>query len=154
MPKLTFYRQKRVDGGIRTGVELDGETILEEFEAGEGERDPALLWYVDLRCDGSGVPNDADEAARWLLLKAPVIEEGFSRFANQLRRVGADVDAYPLLWSEFPDPGEGVAMKIACSTTRLTDARGIAEILDDVRSHWSERIEAMIKECADLSPRD
>ena len=52
MPNLTFYRQKRVDGGVRTGVELDGETVASLFEEGDPERDPALLWFVDLRCEG------------------------------------------------------------------------------------------------------
>jgi len=67
MPKLIFYRQKRYDQAIRTGVELDGETIAERYEEGGSEPDPGLLWYVDLRCEGSAIPDGFDEAAHWLL---------------------------------------------------------------------------------------
>ena len=31
MPDLTFYRQKRVDGGVRTGIDLDGVTVCEDI---------------------------------------------------------------------------------------------------------------------------
>jgi hypothetical protein len=78
MAQLLFYRQKRVDGGVRTGLDLDREEIAEHFEEGELERDPALLWYVDLRCDGPGVPADGEAALQWLIDYAPVIREGFS----------------------------------------------------------------------------
>ena len=50
--ELSFYRQKRQDGGIRTAVTVDGDTVLHRFQPGEGASDPALLWYVDLRCAG------------------------------------------------------------------------------------------------------
>ena len=62
MPKLVFYRQKRYDGAIRTGLELDDDPIAEHYEEGSGERDPALLWFVDLRCKGPGIPGDPDDA--------------------------------------------------------------------------------------------
>ena len=35
MTTINFYRQARVDGGKRTGVEIDGETVLERFESGK-----------------------------------------------------------------------------------------------------------------------
>ena len=40
MPNLTFYRQARIDGGIRTGIELDEDTVFEYFEEGGSEPDP------------------------------------------------------------------------------------------------------------------
>jgi hypothetical protein len=159
MPKLTFYRQKRFDGGIRTGLEwgldldptFEGEsTLLERFEPGEEERDPSLLWFVDIRCEGPGVPSSLDEAPRWFLSTKPVIDDGLARFADHLRQVGADLDHYPLEWSEFPNT-DNVERKIVCSAIRRTVCRELSEILDDVREHWSEWIEEMIEEQAATS---
>jgi hypothetical protein len=161
MPKLTFYRQKRFDGGIRTGLEWGFEfdatsegdaTLLERFEPGDEDRDPSLLWFVDIRCDGPGVPRLLEEAPRWFLSTKPVIDDGLARFADHLRRVGSDLDDYPLEWSEFPN-ADDVERKIVCSANRRIECRELAEILDDVRDHWSEWIEEMIEEQA-ASPRN
>ena len=46
---------------------LDEFTVLDRFEEGSADHDPALIWSVDLRCNGSGLPVDADGACRWLL---------------------------------------------------------------------------------------
>lgn len=45
MKSLTFYHQKRKDGGVCTGVELDGERVLEQFKPGGGLQDSALEWF-------------------------------------------------------------------------------------------------------------
>lgn len=163
MPYLTYYRQKRADGGIRSGVELGveleggdigSETILDRFEMGEGDRDPALLWFVDVRCEGPGVPNDAEAARQWLLSTSPTIEDGFARFADRLRRVGSDLDDYPLQSADFPDEGDNVERRIVCSAIRRLDARGLAVILDDIRVHWGGRIREMIAQIAAYAPQD
>jgi len=41
MPTITFFRQARNDGGVRTGIEVEGQTVLSRFE-GEEADDPAL----------------------------------------------------------------------------------------------------------------
>lgn len=135
MPKLIFYRQKRYDGAVRTGVELGGETIAETFEEEGGEPDPALLWYIDLRCEGPGIPDDPDTAWRWLLDISGVIRDGFARYSERLR-AGADVDVYSLTWSDFTGVPDGVTMSIACSAIRRVDARGMSTCLKDVGENW------------------
>ena len=137
MAKLTFYRQKRLDGAIRTGVELDGDPIADRYEGGEGERNPILLWFVDLRCDGPGIPDDPDDAFQWLFDQAPVIRDGFARYAEVLG-VGADMDLYALTWSDFSGVPEGVSMTIACSGTRRVDARELARIVAEIGDRWEE----------------
>ena len=154
MPRLVFYRQKRFDGGFRMGVELNEETILEQFEPGKNEPDPLLLWFVDVRCKGSDVPADAVASPQWLLSTGSIISEGLTRFADHLRRVGVDIDGDTLQWSEFPDDNDGVERKIVCSASRRFNAVEIAEIVDDIRDHWSDRIEAMIANPAELVSRD
>jgi hypothetical protein len=134
---LTFYRQKRYDDGVRMGVELNDWELAHYFEEGKGERDPSLLWYVDLRCDGSGIPDDPDDAAHWLAQHSPSIKEGFARFAEKLK-VGADPDLYSLYWNEFPEVPEGVDMKIACSAVRRIEGREMSAILAETGKRWDE----------------
>ncbi len=142
MPKLVFYRQKRVDGAIRTGVELDDETLTERFEDGGGEPDPALLWYVDLRCEGPGIPGDGDDAWRWLLDRSSIIREGFSRYTEEIR-AGADRDIYSLIWGGFRDVPASVSMKIACSAIRRVDAREMSAVLAEIGNRWDEIIQSI-----------
>jgi hypothetical protein len=137
MPKLIFYRQKRQDGAIRTGVELDDRTIAERYEEGEEEHDPALLWYVDLRCIGPGIPDDPSGAEHWLLRQSPIIHDGYARYAETLR-VGADPDLYSLTWSDFVGVPEDVRMTIACSAIRRIDAREMSSILAEIGGRWDE----------------
>lgn len=153
MSGMVFYRQKRFDGGIRTGVELGQETILEHFEVGSEDRDPRLLWYLDVRCQGPGVPTDVESARHWFLETASIIKGGLTRFADESRRVGVDKDSYPLEWSDFPSGDDGVNRKLVCSLAQRMDGRDLAEIVDDVSRHWSERLESMIAEQIEYSAR-
>jgi hypothetical protein len=142
MPHLTFYRQKRIDGGIRTGLEIDQETIFEEFEEGGPESDPTLVWYADLRCDGPGVPGTEEAAWPWLLDHEERFVEGFMRCAGEYL-TGIDPDAYPLLWSDFSNPPRDVSLTIAYSARRKLDGRAMAAVLTDIGEHWAERIRDM-----------
>lgn len=137
MAKLVVYRQKRYDGGVRTGLDLNGVPLAEHFEAGQAERDSSLLWFVDLRCEGPGVPDDPDAAMDWLVEQADTVREGFARYAERLR-VGADKDLYSLTWSDFPAVPEGVTMAIACSAVRRVDAREMSSILAGVGDGWDD----------------
>jgi hypothetical protein len=137
--KIIFYRQKRRDGGIRTGVEINGETALglEEGFAGD-ELDPVLLWFVDLRCEGKKLPTDPEEVREWLLKHSPVIRAGFETLAGQIG-AGIDFNTYPYLWP-VPNAPRGVHMTIACSAMRRNDARAIREVLSDIATHWQETL--------------
>src|SRR5947207_6480872 len=85
MPKLKFYRQRRVDGGTRTGIDVDNEEMWHRFEEPpEAEADPALVWYVDVRCHGPAVPAGREEARVWLLKNTPVIKRAFEQIADKL----------------------------------------------------------------------
>jgi hypothetical protein len=140
MPKLTFYRQGRADGAIRTGIELDDETIFENYEETERDVDPTLLWYVELRCKGSAIPSDPPEAKQWLLGNEAIGREGFSRCASEVE-AGRDVDLYPFLWSKFSGVPKDVEMTIACATNRRIWALSVPKLLEDFAEHWRERIE-------------
>jgi hypothetical protein len=42
MSRVVFYRQLRMDGGYRTGLEVDGETVYGLFEEGQTDNNPRL----------------------------------------------------------------------------------------------------------------
>ena len=84
MKTIDFYRQARVDGGERTGVEVNGETVLEQFEPGDKEEDAALLWFVDVRCAGDSLPGEAESVREWLLEKGSIIQTRLREIANEL----------------------------------------------------------------------
>lgn len=138
MSSLVVYRQRRVDEGMRTGIELDSRTIGHKFEEGGEDRDPALRWYVDLRCEGPGLPHEAGAAFKWLNDQEMLIRENFSEYADRLS-AGADLDDYPLEWI-FPSHPDGVRMKIACSAVRRVDSREISSILKGISREWPDLI--------------
>ncbi len=143
---LAFYRQKRADGGIRTGIMIKGDTVLGRFEDGQDDYDPSLVWSVDLRCFGSGLPESGEEGRQWLLDHESIIREGFDRYSDDLC-AGSDVTGpYLLEWSRFPRPVPGVELKIACGALRRIDALSLAGILAEISLHWRDLIEGLSAE--------
>ena len=132
--KINFYRQARVDGGKRTGVEIDGEPVLEWFERGSEPEDSALLWFVDIRCSGSSLPDEAEAARDWLLKNA-IIQKGVRDVANELR---AGIDFSAPISRRIPNVGKGITVEIFCSAMRRIEAREIADALAETSSHWKE----------------
>jgi hypothetical protein len=128
----------RQDGGLRTAVTAEDDHLLHLFQRGKKPDDPALLWYVDVRCQGARLPTEAEQARQWFLDQAPVIREALTELAEKLH-AGVDSEGWPLLW-EVPHHPRGVRMTIACSAVRRMAALDIASILTDLRDHWEEII--------------
>jgi hypothetical protein len=135
----------RVDGGKRTGIEIDGEAVLERFERGNETEDSALLWFVDIQCSGDNLPNAAETAREWLLAKASIIQAGLREVANELR---AGIDFSAPISRPIPNVEKGITVKISCSAIRRLQARDIAAALDEISSHWKE----FLKELEVLEP--
>jgi len=142
MPRLTFYRQYRADGAVRTGIELDEDMIFERYEEGAPESDPTLLWYVDLRCIGPELPTDPRAAKQWFLEHEQIIRAGFTQCAAEVE-AGRDLELYPLLWTKFSAAPPNVEMTIACATNRRMWGLSVPKLLEDVAAHWRERIEQL-----------
>jgi hypothetical protein len=132
MKSLTFYHQKRLDGGIRTGVELDGERILECFEPGSPLEDPKLLWWIDVRCSQKTWPSEPEEVRAWLLENAQRIEGGLSVFAAEL---GAGID---INWpaKHVVSSRTGLKIEIFCSAMRRVGGREIQAELSNLAKNW------------------
>jgi len=134
MAKLNFYRQTRQDGGSRTGLEINNVLRLMNFVPGTGDPDPALAWYVDVRCDGNGVPAEKEPARLWLLQNAPRFQDGLHRIAEELQR-GIDDDIYPVQRVMLNPPAEST-VKLVCSAMRREEARDIAQKIEMMKSEW------------------
>lgn len=139
MHTITFYRQARNDGGIRTGVEVDGATAAAHFEKGRTPSDPALLWYVDVQCSAKRLPTDPDAAQQWLVEHRDAIVKVIAALAEKVP-AGYDPDDWPLRLSRTIG---GVNIRVSCSAVRRQDARQIARILDDIATHWSDRLQSL-----------
>ena len=149
MAKLLFYRQERADGGVRTGIELLGSPIAERFEEEASEPDPVLLWAVDLRCDGAGVPESPDDALRWLSDLTPAISAGFDRAAATIG-VGIDPDVSIRLFSDFDGLPAEVSLSIGCAVKDRETGREIGGVLREIGRNWEALLDAFeIPEWAD-----
>src|SRR5437867_195824 len=128
MDKLNFYRQKRRDGGLRTGIEFNDARVLERFEPGDSPQDSALLWFVDVRCSGGSLPSEPESVRRWFLQKGGFIRAALHELSKELV---AGIDPGWPIRRTIPTP-DGMRMAVYCSATRRLTGREIAEILSDL----------------------
>jgi hypothetical protein len=137
MSTVIFYRQTREDSGVRTGIEINNLTAFESFESNGDDHDPALRWYVDIRCEGNELPNTAGLVREWLLKNAMYIRDGLAVLADKVR-AGVDL-GFPLKWT-VPNVPNGVSVVVTCSALRRIDAREIANILNGIGQHWEQLV--------------
>lgn len=132
MDKLTFYHQKRQDGGLRTGVDFNDERVLERYEPGDLPRDSALTWFVDIRCTGEALPSDPEAIREWFLNQSGPIQTALRQLAKDCS-AGIDKD-WPLK-RQIPT-SDGVTMAIYCSAMRRLSGREIAFVLGELEAKW------------------
>jgi hypothetical protein len=147
MSTLILFQQARVDGGVRTGMEVDGTTAFMDFQEGAEEYDPALLWYIDLTCEGELLPHDAEAARQWLRGASPAVVRALETAAEELR-LGFDSDVRPFERS-FPDAIPSVNLVLCASAMRRVEGREIASKIKNLAEHWDETI-AQLKPLASV----
>ena len=140
MKTLNFYHQKRKDGGIRTGVDFNGERVLEQFMSGRIPPDSALEWFVDVRCQGRRLPDDPDEIRHGLLEHGGEIQSHLEKMAARLR-TGIDPE-WPFT-SEEVSTGDDVEIKIVCSAILRRTGRDISRVLLELKQAWPRLIGAL-----------
>ena len=141
MTKITFYRQARQDGDIRTGLSINDDVVFDRYD-GHKRRNPVLRWFVDVRCEGKQLPTDAEDAREWLLTHDAVIKAGLNEFAEKLQ-AGIDVVAWPVSFKIKHAP-RGIRMNLVCSAVRMVDSREIATILSTVAEHLEEYLKGLL----------
>ena len=137
MTKLTFYHQVRADGGKRTGIESDTETLLHHFAPGGKEHDPALLWYVDLRCEGERLPDTPEGAREWFVRNEGYFVAQLRAIANDGLSVGFDAELMPLQ-RNLADAPDGARVTVVVSAVKRLLGRDIAPRLCELADHWGE----------------
>jgi hypothetical protein len=148
LSNLVFFRQGRVDGGIRTGIDAFDTPLLEsvENEAPYDESMPVLSWAIEVRCKGKGLPRTAEEARDWFSKHQGVIRSGLASLAEELR-VGLDRDLYCYKWNEFASQPKDVQLTLACSAHRRTDGMSLARHVRAFADHY----EAFLNRLSDVN---
>jgi hypothetical protein len=141
MPHLSFYRQKRIDGALRTGIEVETTTVWHRYVDGDEDADPVLIWFVDLRCHGKSLPTDPDAVLAWFLRHTTLIREAFSDLAEELR-AGMEPDLLPLQRAVRGAP-RGVQMRVVFSAMRRVDGLGMAEVFRDLATNWETILQSL-----------
>ena len=136
MSQLTFFRQARADGGVRTGVELDGDLLLHRFEEGAAEDDPGLIWFIDVGFEGEGLPHGAEAVRDFLLARASEIASALAQMSDDISRTGVDSGAWPLR-RRAPATTDGVSITLTCSAIRRLEGREIANKLSELARDWA-----------------
>jgi hypothetical protein len=138
MGTLAFFRQARVDRGMRTGVDWNETPLLHDFQEGGDEHDPAIIWYVDVEFVGDALPVDAEKARQWLVRRGTTVAAALRSLADDLS-LGIDVGSWPVKRAVVGLP-RGVTGAISCSAVRRIDCRHIAERLHELADHWRQII--------------
>ena len=136
MAAVTFYKQVRADGGVRVGIEIDGSIVFHQFDKGTEEFDHALVWHIDVRCEGKPVPGTPEEARHWLLQVAPIVKKGLHDLATDLE-VGLDIEPYPLRRSVAAAPANST-ITIVCSAVHRLSGLQIAQELKKLATQWDK----------------
>lgn len=137
--KLTFYHQKRRDGGVRSGVEFNEQRILERFEPGASPEDSALIWFVDVRCSGENLPSEPDSIRQWFLNHAETIRTELYKLSQELI---AGIDSGWPVKKEIAAQG-ALRMAIYCSAIWRLSGREISHILSGLGDRWSAVIQSL-----------
>jgi len=140
MKTMTVYHQKRQDGAVRSGVDLNGERVLERFVSGRREPDSSLEWFVDVRFRGKALPTTPGAIRRWLLEQAEEVAAALDQMADGLR---AGVDESGLRRPETRLSEKGLSMEIVCSTVKRLTGRDIARVLRGLKRSWKGLIESL-----------
>lgn len=138
MPQITFYRQARIDGGTRMGVEVDGETVLGRFDELGRDDDPVLAWFLVVECRGDDLPTDGEAARNWLLAHGDELRPALANLADAMA-AGIDFDLWPMRRTLLePTAHRPFSAEVTCAAFRRGDGQRIAAQLADLSDHWDE----------------
>jgi hypothetical protein len=144
MTQLTFYQQQRVDGGLRTGIDLDGQTLAESYLSGEEETDPALKWYIDLRYRGANLPTDVDAVRNWFRSREAECVLTLQQVSEELT-AGLDRDVLPYRKEFISSSTPDVKLEVATSAQNRIAALQVAEHFRNLAVNWRSNLESLVE---------
>jgi hypothetical protein len=139
MPKIRFYRQQRYDGGVRTGFGVEDQPLLEAYETGSAESDPALTWYVDIELEGKNLPHDVEAARGWIIDNGQSIISCLRSLAERLAIGLDDTTQWPYLIAIDGLP-RGVRGDVRISAVRGLAEGELAQRLNQLAAEWTATI--------------
>jgi hypothetical protein len=141
MATATFYYQERHDGGIRTGLGVDGAQELHRFTPGTGDPNPGLVWYIDVSVVSEEWPDNSDAVRNWLITNEIAFSRAINAAADQLE-LGLDDSDAPF---QFPISGlpDGYQGRLSISAIRGLCEGDLASRLQDLAAHWSSVLEEL-----------
>ena len=142
MAEIHVFRNVRRDGGVRLGINIDGETAFHQY-TGPLEEDPSLVWYLDIICTGKKLPRDPGDVKEWLLIEGPLIRKGLEALAQRME-VGWDDLTLPFHLDIQGCP-KGVSIQIKGSVLRGFRATQLAGIFFNTAKHWDRDIRRLPK---------
>jgi hypothetical protein len=137
MTEIAFFHQVRADGGERTGIDVDGQSVLQYFQPERSDFDPALLWYIDIVCEGENLPEEPDSIREWFLTHAAYFTGLLESICQRDLHAGFDSELRPFQ-REFSGGPEGAGVRVVVSAVRRLVARQVAERLQEVAINWKE----------------
>ena len=142
MSTLRFYQQERYDGGLRTGVGIDSQTLLQEFRPGSEESDPALLWYVDVVLEVERLPKHAEEARSWLIKYSAAIVSSLRALSERLE-IGLDNDSKWPYEARIAGLPRGIRGRIVLSAIGRLPEGVLARRLNELANEWESVLERL-----------
>ncbi len=143
MTEITFYRQQRRDGSIRSGLELNGEPqfgLIQSWPSETSDDDLSMVldWYIDLTIQSPNPidSSDPDQTKNELLKLQASIQHGLNQLANSM---GAGVDfESPVLWKNFPELSDGYEIELVCRASNRISSRQLMNEIHGFAHHWLE----------------
>jgi hypothetical protein len=138
MSEVTFYHTEREDNGRRTGLAVNGfiPEGMETFVPGDDDDfNPAIRWYVDVRCPVEKAPKSVRNLRVWFQEHADRIQAALEEVALRLE---AGLDQVGSPWSFEMDSPMG-SVHVSVSAQRRYEAQHISESIRRVlKSDWKE----------------
>ena len=146
MTEITFYRQQRRDGSIRSGLHATGPFDLENFELGPEDLadDPyanVLDWFIDLQLESPTDLINAEAARDELLACKGAIRSGLNQMIDELG-VGVD-SSMALIWQNFPELPPGYSCRLNLSISRRFRGKTYIDLLQDFMEQWPEYCQSL-----------
>lgn len=143
MNQLFYFRNARRDGGVRIGVELNGERIFHQFTDGPDVKDitdenPALDWFFDLFFEGKSIPEEPEKVRRWLVGADEYVRSHLAALAGEFA-AGIDENAFPIT-QEWSDPYRRAKVSCKISAVRSVRHDDLAKSLRELAKNWRQEL--------------
>lgn len=140
MNKVVFFWNDRMDGGVHFGLVANDVLLFDELKDGSGESDPALNWFVDIKCESKSLPKGAAEIRNWILNLAPQINQALDALASKLE-VGTDGDISPFsIKTKVSAHPASVHIEVKGSALRTIRETQIAGHIMKVKKSWEREL--------------